>query len=919
MRFSEIGHSPGVDSYIESIKQKKGATNAIPFEYVDPASAHLFILVRLEFTDRSKSFTVFRVVGDQIVNGMPELNSIPLYGITEVVSHMDAPVYLVEGEKKADRLREAGLVAVSPFGGARNVRRADLLPLAGRICILLPDDGDGGRNWTRELGARLNDMQAEVYAITMDHLLKPGEREKIAAAVNKQKLDIHDIYDAGEAVPGVWQRILFTLKNHYRQLGGRCVVMLNDLEKREKNKGHERITRTTLVKRALKELDIIVENHRSVTGKYGWLLGHGYVNGPYDNVSSLGVIYNSIADELDANSIYDQGIEHTLIKNIDVYCSTRCDIEKLQHIFKSAACVDKIATTHAAMLNERLYYNLNNGDGDVVVVSADGIHIRKLKDVINDGIAFTSLSECPETNNTKCEIPASLAQAIEYVTLLRPMLNPHLTDTEFTGLISFMLFSLRDDMPQQILALEGEAGSGKTTTAETICMLIDPPVNRIEKMDDKSEAILKCVNHRVVLYDNVWSLTTEVADALCTHGTSPTLEWRPLHTNTLKLVDGYKAYITTSTHPIWGRSDVGDRMLVINHKRIRGNCSFNALERNRLIKDNRGKILGGLFYLFMQGLRYHAHESVSGGIEARNSAFIKFARGAMRGTPWYDKVEQMIIESNEAVRETLTNTSIIEAVNVLLDRHQGVFIYRTSTDLRDAMLRALGESGRMHLDSCFSKEINKYQRMIDMISEKPDHFLRELKASKHALTRADIRFIEDSVRPRAGNDERKRYYFKAIIRPSDQCDPDKVASAIQRYLQKLQKTEKISNDMLISMARRWYELVGLAPAHAAVGLQELSKPNSCHVLDNELPVESSTTQECPGKGGPDSAGGGDPKGATSSGESSSCIASSCEGSGGVVEEDPEAGIFHPEIKYDEQFALNYIASFRSCLKNNTAG
>lgn len=125
MRFSEIGHSPHVDSYIESIKQKKGATNAIPFEYVDPASAHLFILVRLEFTDRLKSFTVFRVVGDKIINRTPKLDSIPLYGISEVVSHIDAPVYLVEGEKKADRLLEAGLIAVSPFGGAARIRRKD--------------------------------------------------------------------------------------------------------------------------------------------------------------------------------------------------------------------------------------------------------------------------------------------------------------------------------------------------------------------------------------------------------------------------------------------------------------------------------------------------------------------------------------------------------------------------------------------------------------------------------------------------------------------------------------------------------------------------------------------------------------------------------------------------------------------------
>lgn len=828
MRFSEIGHSPHVDSYIESIKQKKGATNAIPFEYVDPASAHLFILVRLEFTDRLKSFTVFRVVSDQIINHMPELDSIPLYGITEVVSHIDAPVYLVEGEKKADRLLEAGLIAVSPFGGAANIRRANLLPLAGRTVILLPDDGDAGRNWTRELGGRLNGLRCTVFVIRTDKLINDSQRKSIEDVSGKPKLDIHDIFDANSFLSGIWESTLSAIRDHYQEIGERCTVMPAD-----EHNTKSRVTRDVLLRATLKQIDLVIERRRSDHGGYGWINNAGYTRATGDNTAPIGIIYNRIAKEMGTDFLFNEKVKSDLVTNIDAYCSDAgCEKDIIEQHFRSATFVDRIASTHAAMLNGELYYGLNNRDGDVVVVSAEGIEVKPIQDCLTEGISFTRLSESAETLNTKCEIPTSLEQAVEYVNLLWPIMNPHLSENERARLIAFMLFSMRDDMPQPILALEGEAGSGKTTAAETICLLLDPPPNRIEKIEEETESLLKCMKHRIIWYDNVYTLSEKVSDTLCSRATSAEINWRPLHTNSIKRIDGYNAIITTSTHPIWERADVADRVIVVTHKTIKNNPAFDAQFRNCWIADNRGKILGGLFYLFMQALRGFADEMAE--VAGRNKPFIRFSQAAFRGTPWEDLIQEGIQESNDIVSETLTSDLTIEAIITLLKAGNGSFFYKNVAELKDALLCVLERQGTRvrkdaslvysspHVSSPGQVINNKYARILNMICNKPKQLLRELKAAAVGLRQLGIKYIECDYRPKTEGKRLSRLYMRGYVLPN--ADDSTLKERVDTCI-KSQITSGMDEKIAGAFARKCYEMLGLDPDEGEQRMAAHLKPS----------------------------------------------------------------------------------------------
>lgn len=85
-----------------------------------------------------------------------------LYRLPELLAaNPDAPVFLVEGEKDVESLREAGFTATCTWTGSASVNPEWLTPLSGRRVVVIPDNDDVGimhairqAGWLLTLGAR---------------------------------------------------------------------------------------------------------------------------------------------------------------------------------------------------------------------------------------------------------------------------------------------------------------------------------------------------------------------------------------------------------------------------------------------------------------------------------------------------------------------------------------------------------------------------------------------------------------------------------------------------------------------------------------------------------------------------------------------------------------------------------------------
>jgi AAA domain len=117
------------------------------------------IHVRRDLAEGGKQVSWMRPGGERGLNGTP-LEALPLYGIHRLAEWSSSePIVLTEGEKSADALTCAGILAVGTTGGAAVTPSAETLAdLAGRTVILWPDNDEPGRRHMDAIADRLEEM-----------------------------------------------------------------------------------------------------------------------------------------------------------------------------------------------------------------------------------------------------------------------------------------------------------------------------------------------------------------------------------------------------------------------------------------------------------------------------------------------------------------------------------------------------------------------------------------------------------------------------------------------------------------------------------------------------------------------------------------------------------------------------------------
>jgi len=85
------------------------------------------------------------------------------------------PVFLVEGEKDADNLVAAGLVATTNAGGAAKWQDDFAEALRGRTVIVLPDNDDAGRRHADQMTRSLHEVAEEVKILDLPGLPPKGD------------------------------------------------------------------------------------------------------------------------------------------------------------------------------------------------------------------------------------------------------------------------------------------------------------------------------------------------------------------------------------------------------------------------------------------------------------------------------------------------------------------------------------------------------------------------------------------------------------------------------------------------------------------------------------------------------------------------------------------------------------------------
>ncbi len=168
------GENGGLRDLAQHLGVSVGRRNSEPeatYDYRDERGELLFQVVRLpgkRFRQRRRGEGggwVWNVKGVRRV----------LYRLPELLANPDKTVYLVEGEKDADRLRASGLLATTVPGGANKWRDDYSAVLQEREVVIVPDNDQPGQKHAVQIARGLRGVSSSLKVVQLPGLPEKGD------------------------------------------------------------------------------------------------------------------------------------------------------------------------------------------------------------------------------------------------------------------------------------------------------------------------------------------------------------------------------------------------------------------------------------------------------------------------------------------------------------------------------------------------------------------------------------------------------------------------------------------------------------------------------------------------------------------------------------------------------------------------
>ena len=202
-----------------------------------------------------------------------------------------------------------------------------------------------------------------------------------------------------------------------------------------------------------------------------------------------------------------------------------------------------------ANTGNRLYLDLCDEAGRVVEIGPDGWTIRH--DATVNFIRKPGMMPFPEP-----ERGGNVDQ-------LRPFLNIHPED--FPLVIGWILGALRGKGPFPVMVLQGEQGTGKSTTSRVLRSFVDPssvPLRNPPR--EVRDLLVSAINNWLPCLDNLSGLAPEFSDALCRLSTGGGMDSRALYSDTEQvLIDIQRPVLVNGIDDIAARPDLSERSIIL--------------------------------------------------------------------------------------------------------------------------------------------------------------------------------------------------------------------------------------------------------------------------------------------------------------------------------------------------------------------
>ena len=188
---------------------KENGDKVTVYDYIGDHGVLEYQVIRTDFKDGSKTFRQRRPDGQGgWVNNLKDVRKIP-YNLPEILYRKDRWIWVVEGEKCVEKLREIGIVATTNNGGSGNWTEEHSQWIKDRKVIIVPDNDEAGAKHAAKVVNQLHGVAAEIRLLDLsselpnkgdivDWLDSGKTKEQLAALVRKTPVISDKLPDPGE-------------------------------------------------------------------------------------------------------------------------------------------------------------------------------------------------------------------------------------------------------------------------------------------------------------------------------------------------------------------------------------------------------------------------------------------------------------------------------------------------------------------------------------------------------------------------------------------------------------------------------------------------------------------------------------------------------------------------------------------------
>ncbi|NDL69340.1 toprim domain-containing protein [Vreelandella alkaliphila] len=517
------------------------------YDYTDENGELLFQAVRME----PKSFRQRRPDGNDWKWSVKGVRQVP-YRLPELLDNPDALVFVVEGEKDADRLAELGLLATCNAAGAGKWSKSHSEPLAHRRVVVLPDNDKAGHDHAEKVRASLVAAGAEVRVVAL-----PGLQEKA---------DVSDWLDDG----GSKEALLDLLKNHEHDISADSVTShIAPLFEVHGEDDGEKQAQTDLI------VAFVQQHHELFHDANDETYARSRETGEVRRIGGKAFKHWLTAAFYKA---YEKAVRDQSLREARMTLEGLAMVEERPVHIRVAKVAGEYwldlaepGSSKAVKLRPG-HWEVAEHPGNVMFCRSESAH--PLPEPVKGG--------CLEPLWRIANVPV---QSRLLVT-------------------AWLVECLRPDTPYPVVELLGEQGSGKSGTQTVLRRLIDPNAADLRSVPKSAEDVFISggANH-IVSIENVSHLTPQLQDALCVVATGGGFAKRKLYSDadetviTLKrpiMLNGIVASVT--------QQDLVSRTLTVELPVLSDAQSKDQLEEQ--FEADRASIIGALLDIAAKALAY---------------------------------------------------------------------------------------------------------------------------------------------------------------------------------------------------------------------------------------------------------------------------------------------------------------------------